>query len=283
MSNLSELDKLAGIKFGIVKNVDDFFIKIGSELFIKSSTANFDLFTISSDVDRTLDLYGVEFEIEKFKTYYLYPILDLEPLKDFKVTNYIFYYECEDNTESNQLEFIDDLIVDKLRCEIGSKKLLLSCWPFSNFKLTKFLQKCGIDYEILLNDCTDKSCGASCVCRTLYIYDEDNIPKTYGFHDSLDDEFSVLKFKSKKDMSTSGNLFCTTHGNMYFKISWGHIPYQYYNGSSMTSASEIAQSDEYNAFIIFNPKSASDAGGLYNIVLPNSDDFICQMCIFEKI
>ena len=161
MSNLSELDRLAGIKFGIVKNVDDFFI-------------------------------------------------------------------------------------DRLKREIGSKKLLLSCWPFSNLKLSTFLQKCGIDYQILMS-CWRKE--GNYLGGPLYIYEDKPIitrQRTYWC-----EIFSPIRFQRKKDTSTNGSLFCSTHANLCFKMVWKQIPHQYYVGYDLIDAPAEEMSRKYFAFIIF--------------------------------
>ena len=175
------------------------------------------------------------------------------------------------------VENLDDLIIDRLKREIGSKKLLLSCWPFSNLKLSTFLQKCGIDYQILMS-CWRKE--GNYLGGPLYIYEDKPIitrQRTYWC-----EIFSPIRFQRKKDTSTNGSLFCSTHANLCFKMVWKQIPYQYYVGYDLIDAPAEEMSREYFAFIIFNPNVESD-GGLHNIVLPISDDFPCRMCTFEQI
>ena len=171
------------------------------------------------------------------------------------------------------VENLDDLIIDRLKREIGSKKLLLSCWPFSNLKLSTFLQKCGIDYQILMS-CWRKE--GNYLGGPLYIYEDKPIITRQR------EIFSPIRFQRKKDTSTNGSLFCSTHANLCFKMVWKQIPYQYYVGYDLIDAPAEEMSREYFAFIIFNPNVESD-GGLHNIVLPISDDFPCRMCTFEQI
>jgi hypothetical protein len=266
MERLNNLDKTVGIEFGVVTTENPHFLKFtNNRLYILNLTNDcYDIITISSEQDQILDLGFVELETEAGKTYYICPPPELEKVKSFKVNKYILYYKCvTTNVEINQIDSIKNLMIDTLVQAIGSKKLKLSCWPFTNLSLSFFLKNCGVEHLIVIyeyENIHDKS--------EFFLFDPNiNIRVTVDDSYSIDDVFDKIE-----DVSTNGCLF-SNYSSMMKKVDY-KCERQAYNGSSLTSDSDEDNTQDHYAFVIFNPKTPTNKDDKDMVVLPISDTMI---------
>jgi len=264
MDVLIDLDRASGMKFGIVKNDNPHFLKLSKEdLYVLNlKNKDCDIITIRSEKKQILDLEFIELEIEANKTYYISPPPSLKKLESFTVNKFIRYSKCyETNVEPNQMEYNKNVMIGKLKKEIGSEKLKLSYWPFNNLHLSDFLENCGIEHIIV-------------IISEDYSYDEYFLYNPTYIRVESGDRYSLPEYFDKiEDVSTNGRMFCT-HDSLQKKIEYT-CERLMHNGSSLTSGSDREDTETHNAFVIFNPKTPTNVANKDRIVLPIPRTTIC--------
>jgi hypothetical protein len=155
-------------------------------------------------------------------------------------------------------------MIDTLVQAIGSKKLKLSCWPFTNLSLSSFLENCGVEHFIIIHEyknIDDKS--------KFFLFNPNKnirIECHYGY--SIDHEFDKIE-----DVSTNGCLF-SNYSSLVKKVYYT-CERKMYNGSSLTGDSDEDNTQDHYAFVIFNPKTPTNKDDKDMVVLPISDIMNC--------
>lgn len=174
------------------------------------------------------------------------------------------------------------LILDE---KIGSDKLELRCWPFTNISLNKYLDECKSEFIIVLEDTDfvvfDESKDDERETSDPFVPEDFIFPST--IQTNTDDEYEVEKFYpivKKERLESSGWLF-KEFKNSRLKKEIKYLFQTYVsNGSSLTTGENEKQSKIEDAFIIFN--QYSEVKEPKEVVLPCSDD--CEiMCVEEVI
>lgn len=156
MEKLKNLNAISKFEFGVLSVKNPSYLKFENEVYIDvCSTLDCDLVTLWTIGKEcvVVDFEDSELEFVPGETYFLKPIP--ERIENWRRKIHVRFFKLLNNVETivkpeNQLAFKEERFIDLLRDEIKNKKLLMTCWPFRNISLKKFLDTCGIPHQIFI-------------------------------------------------------------------------------------------------------------------------------------
>lgn len=148
MEQLFKLDSVSGIQFGLVSGC-----VFPSDVYLVGKDYCCHFITIQCQCDVDLKLEHVVLEMKAGETYFLKP----PPPQSCKIDDrcIVQRFMLHRSTDwrgfarADQMSFSREMFIDVLKHHIGSKKLLLTCWPFENVSLRHFLDECRIPFRLV--------------------------------------------------------------------------------------------------------------------------------------
>jgi hypothetical protein len=270
MESLNVFDKISCFKFGQL-NIDFnvSYLKFDSEfdqhLYISTNDETCDLMMFQPIEDEfVLKLENIELVMKALEVYFLKPAPS-EHIDESKCK--IKRFKLKDNLTENvsivsdQLDFIRERSTDILRSQIGTRRLKLTCWPFKNLKLQRFLKECLIPYICVLDhshsfvEKDQKQIKEEC-----YLFDETLILWT-NYEDEHNGQGYQLKnwFSEIKGDKIKANGFLFQKNESSFSkleiiLQYYHVP-TLFNGKSIDDGPRIDMTSNEPAFIIFNTET----------------------------
>lgn len=248
MQRLKKLNDVSKFVFGELTVENPSYLKFDDENKVyvpMTSNCRGDLMTLQSIGENViLNLENDVVELVSDVTYFLKPIPESIGFWQAKLNVRLF--KLVENVGSNaqpnnQLAQKKDFFAEMLKSHIGSKKLKMSCWPFPNISLQRFLNTCDIPHRIIV-----------IFMKQFYVFDSRTKIKTSGLGSFYPQKF----FSQAKDITVNGTLFCDCKFRLKKKIT-NHFQHHFKtrNPGNLTvirKTFEEEKIEEKFAFIIFN-------------------------------